>query len=924
MRKIEIFAISLAMLFLESIMKNGMMRNIQLKTKTRKTQAAILTTLIIMGLLISAFPMFISKTQAANPVSDSSFSIIQISDTQHLAILSPILYNDTTSWIVNNSASYNLKMVVHTGDFIDQPNLNASQWANEWANANAAMIKLLNAGIPYSWGAGNHDQTPFYNPNGTMMGSSYSAFNTTIMRSKSYWVDDIYDAKNTAVKFTYNNYPFLIVNLENFANNSAITWMKGLLDKNTGANVIVTTHSYLNAQANYDFSSPVITSWNKALKATLDSYPNVFLALSGHIAGWNMTRAGNRQEILFDRQETNNQKGAAAVRIYTFNLANKKVNASTYSIDTQTWLTDAFNQFSFDASLTSDWTLIYDARSVKAYPDLREYVWQKDARMPPNGQYDKIALHRFVKTGTEAKGVVFFLPGTYGNGEQYSNPPGDNWTWNESYNQPIYWANRGFDVYTIDYRTHFVPSNLNVSQLSFMADWGWDQWISDIKETVNKAKDVSGAAKVFLAGHSFGGMASMNYATKYGLEDLRGIILLDGGNATVGKITNSYNLSATMNTMLTSKAWASDFPTLYGAPASPPGLIFRFKYAFLNPGAPAEYPPGTPLLPKINPITNMTWANITEYHAVTSNTQMSNIQGGYADIMVTLQNLATCDRYWPVRLSLELAALRDWNNCPYVSYDFDDYYRDINVPLIGFTSELRNLPRDGPVVKGIANPDVTSVVLLKYGHNDVIKGIYSARDVSQPTLDWMVNHLPSPLTTSVTQTSSAVTAGNIVSFYASVSGGVAPYTYQWYQGTSPVGNSAQLSFYPSNAGTYSYTCKITDAEGKTTNSNPATLTVNPPSTPAPAATSSPPTTTPTPQIMLSPAPTATASPSPAPSASPSQSPSPTPQPTATPSPIATPNNSTLALPTEATIAIAAIMAFVAIVAVVLILKKRAK
>ena len=55
---------------------------------------------------------------------------------------------------------------------------------------------------------------------------------------------------------------------------------------------------------------------------------------------------------------------------------------------------------------------------MKAYPDLEEYVWQKNASMPPNGQYDKIGLHRIVKTGIAAKGVVFMVPGRTYSGER--------------------------------------------------------------------------------------------------------------------------------------------------------------------------------------------------------------------------------------------------------------------------------------------------------------------------------------------------------------------------------------------------------------------------------------------------------------------------------------------------------------------------
>ena len=325
----------------------------------KKTKTVTTVSLIAFLLLIAAIPTLIPESQAANSQDDRTFSIMQISDTQHLAFLSPTLYNDTMSWIVNNSANYNLQMVIHTGDFVDAFGMtsnftivpyNSTQKAQEWSVANSSMSKLLAANIPYCWCAGNHDQTPFANPNGTMMGSSYLAFNATYMHSKPYWIDDILDSKNTAVKFTYNNFPFMIIDIESFANNSVLTWMKNLLNLNVGVNTIVATHGYLDGNANYDSSTPAAGAWTKTFKTTLDSYPNVFLALCGHNHGWNMTTSGNRQEILFDFQEENNLTGAAAVRIYTFNLANRQVNASTYCVDNKTWLQDPPNQFSFNAN----------------------------------------------------------------------------------------------------------------------------------------------------------------------------------------------------------------------------------------------------------------------------------------------------------------------------------------------------------------------------------------------------------------------------------------------------------------------------------------------------------------------------------------------------------------------------------------------
>lgn len=289
---------------------------------------------------------------------------MQITDTQHLPNIYPNLYYNLTNWVVNNSLSYNLKMVVHTGDFVDHPNS-----TSEWTVANTAMMTLYNNGIPYTWDAGNHDQLspesakdPLAGDSDTdWVGSQYPALNQTIMRQQPYWVSDIYDGKNTAVVFNFLNYHFLIINMEFLANSSVIDWMQTLIKCNPNANVIVATHDFLNRTGGYGTrsvsSAGVLDySWGNNLEAVLDQYPNVFMTLSGHILSKTVynQRVGNREEIFFNRQELNNKAGAASVRIYTFNMTSMQVSVSTYALATQTWLTDDFNQFSFPVNLQVD------------------------------------------------------------------------------------------------------------------------------------------------------------------------------------------------------------------------------------------------------------------------------------------------------------------------------------------------------------------------------------------------------------------------------------------------------------------------------------------------------------------------------------------------------------------------------------------
>jgi len=276
-----------------------------------------------------------------------------------------------------------------------------------------------------------------------------------------------------------------------------------------------------------------------------------------------------------------------------------------------------------------------------------------------------------------------------------------------------------------------------------MAEWGWDEWISDIKEAVELAKAVSGVERIYIAGDSFGGSAAMNYASMYWKEDLKGILLRDGGTGAKYPegVTNTFNLPAVIAGMIATGSWSSEV-------GGTEGSIFLMKYADQYPDAPPYYP-GTDikLQPEENPLTPYPdpWNNIAEWAAFMIYIAwglgaVSNIYGGYGDPSVMIHIDATFDRYWPTRLSLESAAISNWDNCPYVTFDFDDHYNEIDVPLLAFTSELFGLQYWGLFIHYIANPDFTGHYLWGYGHLDVYSGVFSKDNVSQPTYEWLINH----------------------------------------------------------------------------------------------------------------------------------------------------------------------------------------
>ena len=167
----------------------------------------------------SAGPSSSSESTASNPVaplSEGTFSIFWITDTQFLSESNPALFKMTNNWIVENWARFNGKMVIHTGDIVQ-----TGAVEQEWLNADDAMSVLAANGIPYTWCAGNHDDwvqdeaTSGWKGNVWTSSLSPSAASEAVNAVPyAQWVGDCHDGMNTAVSFSASGLDFLVVSLE--------------------------------------------------------------------------------------------------------------------------------------------------------------------------------------------------------------------------------------------------------------------------------------------------------------------------------------------------------------------------------------------------------------------------------------------------------------------------------------------------------------------------------------------------------------------------------------------------------------------------------------------------------------------------------------------------------------------------------------
>jgi hypothetical protein len=312
----------------------------------KKTANLRLFVIVVVVLIILPFASNrkaeASSAPATTNAEQKTFSIIWITDTQYLSADHPTYFNSLCQWIVNHETQYNVKMVIHTGDLVDSEG-NETQWRN----ANSSMSLLMNAGIPYCWDAGNHD----YNST-CWIGNEFEAFNPSHLAQKPHWIGDRLDGQNTAVHFEVEGQDFLITNIAYLADDTVLSWADDLIDSHPDSHVIVATHFYLNRTGGYE-------SWaSNFRRAVLANNTNVFLTLSAHVyplssSGFK-TQVGDRHELVFNRQEKDNNLGAASLRILTFNLSAGTIDVKTFYIYANMFLTDADNQFSLRTSFRNE------------------------------------------------------------------------------------------------------------------------------------------------------------------------------------------------------------------------------------------------------------------------------------------------------------------------------------------------------------------------------------------------------------------------------------------------------------------------------------------------------------------------------------------------------------------------------------------
>lgn len=348
---------------------------------------------IIIWVIVFSFQQTNAQEQYVAPKlsNPNSWTMIMVPDTQSYVKFerNQGILEIMTAWISENIKPLNIKMVMCTGDLVEQNEMivpdgvNGNQSSrNQWLAVSKSFARL-DGKVPYILAAGNHD---YGYKSVEHRGSNYDTYFPAHKNTANYDLL-VAAAKNAKAHPTLENAAFefvsphkrkfLFMNLEFAPRDTVIQWAKGIAKqkKYKDHTVALLTHSYLNAKnehiekENYPIENGNYGKaiWEKLVKPS----QNIQLVFSGHIGGANNFKAhvgfkvdknvaGKKvNQMTFNAQAMgggwHGNGGDGWLRILEFLPDGKTVTVHTFSpyfaaspaTKHLAWSRDSFNEFSF-------------------------------------------------------------------------------------------------------------------------------------------------------------------------------------------------------------------------------------------------------------------------------------------------------------------------------------------------------------------------------------------------------------------------------------------------------------------------------------------------------------------------------------------------------------------------------------------------
>lgn len=334
---------------------------------------------ILLFLVAVSFSFSQEKYQKPVLEQKGSWSLIMIPDLQNYAKWgrNQPLMDLMMAWIVDNTDSLNIRMVMGVGDLVENDEKITNDYdgdqttQSQWQAVSQAFAKL-DGKVPYIAATGNHDYSI---DRSGIRTSHYSEFFTTVRNHLNQKIL-VQNSRNEQGKPTLENAAYeikglngrdyLFMTVEYAPRDTVLTWAKKVaaLEQYKNHRVILTTHEYLNAKdvhtsgeiswlywEPYNINNQIQKSpriklpranngkgiWEKLVQPSA----NIEMVLCGHVSGegyrMDKNKAGKSvHQVLFDAQSLggghrDGNGGDGWLRILEFFPDGKTVKVKTFS-----------------------------------------------------------------------------------------------------------------------------------------------------------------------------------------------------------------------------------------------------------------------------------------------------------------------------------------------------------------------------------------------------------------------------------------------------------------------------------------------------------------------------------------------------------------------------------------------------------------
>jgi thioesterase domain-containing protein len=336
-----------------------------------------------------------------------------------------------------------------------------------------------------------------------------------------------------------------------------------------------------------------------------------------------------------------------------------------------------------------------------------------------------IGLHRYHSTGAAAIATLLYLPGTNMNGVlKIANSDHNLW---------LYLAEKGVEVYAMDYRTRFIPHDFS-GDLVMMRDWSMDLFVEDAVMAVNKVREEQSQENqtqekqtqekqtivpLYIAGFSRG--ASLAYGLA-GQVEAAGLVALDGSFKRqpyepfdIGAALQRYDEEARYASALSRRGYDARTEMMRRVVSDPASSAMNDRYQ-----------------------TSGNQLADTLYKAWGPGA-LANTRSNITPIDILASEMLGYDWFYPTIQNIEGRSIASQEDDP--NTYIDDHFGEMTIPVLyfgsgGFGAEsllsgIHSAARSG-------SDDVTIKVLEDYGHLDVLFASDAPVEVYGVIYEWIL------------------------------------------------------------------------------------------------------------------------------------------------------------------------------------------